>query len=203
MAVSSSGSGGGDCGSSLGRDCAGGTTRLSFTGGQNGPAEQDTTPWGSPGPPPQDAVSDVVLCTPPLPSVENIHQTVDGRWRQFAGAPPTALRTTSTIRRTMVLHGCDIYSGALTTGRTGPRRHTAPSPGDEDEKFTSAHVQVRRVATPSKHPAGGRNPKVVEDDCSGCHLSPIPRCREREPRGGAKGMQSHIRQEVPALAFFA
>ena len=152
---------------------------------------------------PQDAVSDVVLCTPPLPSVENIHQTVDGRWRQFAGAPPTALRATSTIRRTMVLHGCDIYSGALTTGRTGPRRHTAPSPGDEDEKFTSAHVQVRRVATPSKHPAGGRNPKVVEDDCSGCHLSPIPRCKEREPRGGAKGMQSHIRQEVPALAFFA
>ena len=176
---------------------------MSFAGGQNGPAEQDTTPWGSPGLLPQDAVSAVVLCTPPLPSVENAHRVVDGQWRGLTATLMATPHPGSTIRRTMVLHGCDIYSGALTTGRTGPRRHTAPSPGDEDEKFTSAHVQARRVATPSKHPAGGRNPKVVEDDCSGCHLSPIPRCREREPRGGAKGMQSHIRQEVPALAFFA
>ena len=157
MSVSSSGSGGGDCGPSLGRDCAGGTTHLSFAGGQNGPAEQDTTPWGRPGPPPQDAVSDVVLCTPPLPSVENIHQTVDGRWRQFAGAPPTALRATSTIRRTMVLHGCDIYSEPLATGRLDAHRRSTPTPGDGEEKFISADVPARRVATPSKPTANNQN----------------------------------------------
>ena len=157
MSVSSSGSGGGDCGPSLGRDCAGGTTRLSFAGGQNGPAEQDTTPWGRPGPPPQDAVSDVVLCTPPLPSVENAHRVVDGQWRGLTATLMATPHPGSTIRRTMVLHGCDIYSEPLATGRLGVRRRSTPTPGDGEEKFISSDVPARRVATPSKPTANNQN----------------------------------------------
>ena len=157
MSVSSSGSGGGDCGPSPSGDCAGGTTRLSFTGGQNGPAEQDTTPWGDPGPSPLDSVFNVGLCTPPLPSVENLGLTVDGWWRQSVDASPEALDPTSTIRTTMVLHGYDIYSRPLTTGRTGRRRLSAPSPGDEDAEFTLSDAPVRRVATSSEHPANSRD----------------------------------------------
>ena len=153
MSVSSSGSGGGDCGPSPNRDCAGGTTRLSFTGGQKGPAEQDTTPWGKPGPPPQDAVSDMVLCTPPLPSVENTHRAVDGQWRRLTATLMVTPHPGPTIRRTMVLHGCDIYSEPLATGRLGRRRRSTPTPGDEEEKFTLKHVHARRVAAPSKTPA--------------------------------------------------
>ena len=137
MSVSSSGSGGGDCGPSLGRDCAGGTTRLSFAGGQNGPTERDTTPWGKPGPPPQDAVSDVGLCTPPLPSVENAHRAGDDQWRGLTVTPMVTLHPDSTIRRTMVLHGCDIYSALLTTGVDGRHRSSAPRPGDREGKITS------------------------------------------------------------------
>ena len=158
MSVSSSGSGGGDCGPSPDRDCAGGTTRLSFTGGQNGPAKQDTTPWGDPGPSPQDAVSNVALCTPPLPSVENLDLSVDGWWRQSVSTPPEALDPIPAIRTTMVLHGYDIYSRALTTGRAGRRRRSTPSPGDGDAEFTPSDTPVRRVAAPSKHPASDQDP---------------------------------------------
>ena len=158
MSVSSSGSGGGDCGPSPDRDCAGGTTRLSFTGGQNGPAEQDTTPWGDPGPSPLDSVFNVGLCTPPLPSVENLGLTVDGWWRQSVDASPEALDPTSTIRTTMVLHGYDIYSHPLTTGTAGRRQRSTPSPGDEDAEFTLSDAPLRRVATSSEHPASDRDP---------------------------------------------
>ena len=157
MSVSSSGSGGGDCGPSPDRDCAGGTTRLSFTGGQNGPAEQDTTPWGDPGPSPQDAVSSVALCTPPLPSVENTRLTVDGWWRQSVDASLEKLDPIPTIRTTMVLHGYDIYSPPLTTGRAGRCRRATPSPGDGDAEFTPSDAPVRRVATSSEHPANYRD----------------------------------------------
>lgn len=162
MSVSSSGSGGGDCGPSPDRDCAGGTTRLSFTGGQNGPAEQDTTPWGDPGPSPQDAVSNVALCTPPLPSVENLRLTVDGWWRQSVAASLEVLEPIPAIRTTMVLHGYDIYSHPLTTGAAGRRQLSTPSPGDEDAEFALLDAPLRRVATPSEHPASGRDPTTPE-----------------------------------------
>lgn len=158
MSVSSSGSSGGDCGPSPNRDCAGGTTRLSFTGGQNGPAEQDTTPWGDPGPSPQDAVSNVALCTPPLPSVENLRLTGDGWWRQSVDASLEALEPIPAIRTTMVLHGYDIYSHPLTTGTAGRRQRSTPSPGDEDAEFTLSDAPLRRVATSSEHPASDRDP---------------------------------------------
>lgn len=172
MSVSSSGSGGGDCGPSLNRDCAGGTTRLSFTGGQNGPAEQDTTPWGDPGPSPQDAVSNVALCTPPLPSVENLRLTVDGWWRQSVDASLEAPEPIPAIRTTMVLHGYDIYSPPLTTGTAGHRQPSAPSPGDEDAEFALSDTPLRRVATPSEHSASGRDPTTPEATTSittSCH----------------------------------
>ena len=99
----------------------------------------------------------VGLCTPPLPSVENLGLTVDGWWRQSVDVSPEALDPTSTIRTTMVLHGYDIYSRPLTTGRTGRRRLSAPSPGDEDAEFTLSDAPVRRVATSSEHPANSRD----------------------------------------------
>ena len=208
MSVSSSGSGGGDCGPSLGRDCAGGTTRLSFTGGQNGPAEQDPTPWGDPGPSPQDAVSNVVLCTPPLPSVENTHRTVDGWWRQSAGASPATLDSTSAIRTTMVLHGCDIYSLPLTTGRGRRRRRSTPSPGDEDAEFTLSDVSVRRVATPSKHPASDQDLTAdgIDNDHIGLRLPPAAHNEtegsRRSTEGRSESAQPHTKQEAHALALF-
>ena len=194
MSVSSSGSGGGDCGPSLGRDCAGGTTHLSFTGGQNGPAEQDTTPWGDLGPSPQDSVFNVALCTPPLPSVENVHRTVDGWWRQSMDASSATLAPISAIRTTMVLHRYDIYSDPLTTGRGGHRRRSAPRPGDEDAEFTPSDMPVRRVATFSKHPESSRGQKWLKVIVPVATFRPCRiagSTRVAEPRGCTRSMQPH------------
>ena len=191
MSVSSSRSGGGDCGPSPDRDCADGTTRLSFTGGQNGPAEQDTTPWGDPGPSPQDSVFNVALCTPPLPSVENVHLTVDGWWRQSMEASLERPDPIPAIRTTMVLHGYDIYSSPLTTGRTGRRRRSTPSPGDGDAEFTLSAAPVRRVATSSKHPASGRRRKLLKVIIPSATSRPC-RTTGSEREDGASGVFSLI-----------
>lgn len=61
------------------------------------------------------------------------------------------------IRTTMVLHGYDIYSHPLTTGRAGHRQLSTPSPGDEDAEFALLDAPLRRVAAPSKHPASDRD----------------------------------------------
>ena len=206
MSVSSSGSSGGDCGPSPNRDCAGGTTRLSFTGGQNGPAEQDTTPWGDPGPSPQDAVSNVALCTPPLPSVENLDLTVDGWWRQSVSTPPEALDPIPAIRTTMVLHGYDIYSRALATGRDGRRRRSTPSPGDGDAEFTPSDTPVRRVVTSSEHPASSRDRKQLKAiaPTSTSHLQ-HEAGRRRGTQGGRPGYAaSHrARDRRPSMIYIS
>lgn len=69
-----------------------------------------------------------------------------------------ALEPIPAIRTTMVLHGYDIYSHPLTTGRAGRRQLSTPSPGDEDAEFALLDAPLRRVAAPSKHPASDRDP---------------------------------------------
>ena len=91
------------------------------------------------------------LCGKPSPHCGRLVETVRGR---LIGGPREPIPA---IRTTMVLHGYDIYSHPLTTGRTGRRRRSAPSPGDEDAEFTFSDAPVRRVAAPSEHPASDRD----------------------------------------------
>ena len=77
-------------------DRAGVTTHLSFAEGHGGPARQDTTPRGPPGPPPQHAVSGADLCTMTSSPVDSSGTacggTVDSRPARL-GAPSRGSRS--------------------------------------------------------------------------------------------------------------
>ena len=161
---------------------------MSFAGGQNGPAEQDTTPWGSPGLLPQDAVSAVVLCTPPLPSVENTRWTVDARWKRLTNIFTTTSEPDPPIRRTMFSQGCDIHQTPLTTGVAVQDRQSTPSPGDGGGRITSEHAHTRRVAPPSEQPAYGR--QEVRRRSEGTEDGPSAHPRRTTPPGESAGVRS-------------
>ena len=78
--------------------------------------------------------------------------------RDLVAASLEVLEPIPAIRTTMVLHGYDIYSPPLTTGAAGHRQLSTPSPGDEDAEFALSDTPLRRVATPSEHPASDRDP---------------------------------------------